>query len=172
MAGRKTRITASTWIETARRSLIEEGIAGVKVDRLASRLGVTRGGFYHNFKDRADLLAHWELNCRFLPDDQPSHRAADAIEWFDRAIARLIESDGYDHRYDLAVREWGRSSQRAAWAIDRVDRERLDVGVDHQPAVIRAFKGSRLARAVDATPGIRAAVIGARVAAKTPANDH
>jgi len=147
---RTPKITASMWIETARQSLVEEGLGGVKVDRLANRLGVTRGGFYHNFKDRDDLLdqliAHWERECRFLPEDQPGTRSSEAAEWFDRAIARLIESDGYDYHFDLAVREWARSDQRAAWAVERTDRERLQtltrffeaLGYDDEEAPIRA----------------------------------
>ncbi len=150
MVGRTPKITAETWIETARRSLIEEGIAAVKVDRLAKRLGVTRGGFYHNFKDRGDLLMqllrHWETTCRFLPDDPPASKPAEAVDWLHRTFDRLIESDGYDQHYDLAVREWARSDQRAAWAVERADRERLSVlqrffeivGYKNIEAVIRA----------------------------------
>lgn len=40
--------------------------------------------------------------------------AAEAIAWFDGVIARLIGSDGYDHQFDLAVREWGRADTRVA----------------------------------------------------------
>lgn len=150
MPGRTVKITAETWIETAQRALVEEGIGGVKVDRLANRLGVTRGGFYHNFKDRdellAKLLAYWESSCRFLPDGQPGTRPSQAAAWFDRAAERLIDGDGYDHRFDLAVREWARSDQRAAWAVERSDRERLDtltqlfrtLGFDDQEAPLRA----------------------------------
>lgn len=92
-----------------------------KVDRLASRLGVTRGGFYHNFRDRDDLLdqliALWERTCRFLPDDQPGGRPSEAADWLDRVFSRLIDFDDYDHRFDLAVRDWARADQRAARAL-------------------------------------------------------
>ncbi len=150
MAGRTPKITVETWIDTARQSLIEEGVGGVKIDRLATRLGVTRGGFYHNFKDRDDLLAqlldHWERHCRFLPADAPSSKPAEAAEWFDLAIARLIDADGYDYRFDLAVRDWSRSDQRAAWAVERSDRERIQMltkffevmGYDAEEAPVRA----------------------------------
>src|SRR5882757_5407905 len=51
------------WLDTARRALIEEGTAGVEINKLAKRLGVSRGGFYWFFKDRAqlleELLAYW-----------------------------------------------------------------------------------------------------------------
>lgn len=71
MANLVPKVPAETWLATARDVLVEEGIAAVKVDRLAGRLGVTRGGFYHHFRDRADLLerllAHWEAEARFVP---------------------------------------------------------------------------------------------------------
>ncbi|ALJ14891.1 MULTISPECIES: TetR/AcrR family transcriptional regulator [Sphingopyxis] len=150
MAGRTPKNTVQDWIEAAQRTLVDEGIAGLKVDRLANRLGVTRGGFYHNFKDRDEffeqIIRHWENSCRFLPDDPPPPRPGDAIEWLDRTIGRLIESDGYDYRFDLAVREWARADKRAEWAVERADRERLDtlqkffeaIGCDKEHAAIRA----------------------------------
>lgn len=129
MAGRAVKVSADTWVETAKRALIEEGIAGVKVDRLASRLGVTRGGFYHNFRDRDELLSaliqSWEHSCQFLPPEPPGPKPADAAEWLDKVTRRLIEEDGYDHRFDMAVRDWARSDQRAAWAVEREDRLRM-----------------------------------------------
>jgi AcrR family transcriptional regulator len=147
---RTAKITAETWIETARQTLVDEGLGGVKVDRLANRLGVTRGGFYHNFKDRDDLLeqliALWERSCRFLPDTPTGNRPAEAVAWIEKAMERLLEGDGYDPRFDLAVREWARADQRAAWAIERADRDRLQVlgrffealGYDEDEALIRA----------------------------------
>jgi AcrR family transcriptional regulator len=123
------RVTPETWIATARKALVEEGISGVKVDRLANRLGVTRGGFFHHFRDREVLLdrliLHWEKTCQFLPSNSPGDSPGDAIVWLDKVIDRLISEDGYDHQFDMAVREWSRSDQRAAWAIERADRERI-----------------------------------------------
>ena len=150
MVGRTPKNTVQDWIQAAQRTLVDEGIAGLKVDRLANRLGVTRGGFYHNFKDRGEffdqIIRHWEETCRFLPDDPPPTRPAEAIEWFDRVIGRLIDSDGYDYHFDLAVREWARADKRAEWAVERADRERLDtlqkffeaIGYDDEHAAIRA----------------------------------
>lgn len=129
--GRTQKVSSGTWVDTARLILVEEGIAGVKVDRLAQRLGVTRGGFYHNFRDREDLLDallhRWEKACRFLPDFPASRSLAKLGAWFDCVADRLIEEDGYDHDFDMAVREWARSDQRAAWAVERSDRERMGV---------------------------------------------
>ena len=150
MAGRTAKVTAATWVETAKRALIEEGIAGVKVDRLASRLGVTRGGFYHNFQDRDELLGQliesWEKTCEFLPPGSPGTTPSEAAAWLEGLIQRLIDEDGYDHHFDMAVREWARSDQRAAWAIERADRNRMAtlklffqaLGYGSEEALIRA----------------------------------
>ena len=150
MAGRTPKNTASDWIDAGQRMLVDEGIAKLKVDRLASRLGVSRGGFYHHFSNRDEfldqLVGHWEATCRFLPEEPPPPKAGDAAEWLDRMIARLIESDGYDYHFDLAVREWARADKRAEWAVERADRERLEIlqrffeaiGYDADHAAIRA----------------------------------
>ncbi|MGL3821765.1 TetR/AcrR family transcriptional regulator [Sphingopyxis sp. R3-92] len=130
MAGRTPKNTASDWIDAGQRMLVDEGIAKLKVDRLASRLGVSRGGFYHHFSSRDEfldqLVGHWEATCRFLPEEPPPTRPAEAIAWFDGAITRLIGSDGYDYHFDFAVREWARADTRIAWAIERADRERIE----------------------------------------------
>jgi hypothetical protein len=68
------------------------------------------------------------------------------MEWLDRAVDRLIESDGYDCHFDLAIREWARADKRAGWAVERADRERLEtlqkffeaIGYDNEQASIRA----------------------------------
>lgn len=130
MAGRTPKNTIKDWIEAGQRMLVDEGIAGLKVDRLASRLGVSRGGFYHHFSDRDEfldqLVGHWETTCRFLPGALPPARPAEAIAWFDGAITRLIGPDGYDYHFDLAVREWARADTRVTWAVERVDRQRIE----------------------------------------------
>ena len=58
------RLGRESWVSAARAELISRGHASIKVDRLATSLKVTRGGFYWHFKDRADLLdallADWE----------------------------------------------------------------------------------------------------------------
>ena len=50
-------------LDTARQALIEGGTAGLEINKLAKHLGLSRGGFYCFFKDRAqllyDLLDYW-----------------------------------------------------------------------------------------------------------------
>ncbi|WP_257461876.1 TetR/AcrR family transcriptional regulator [Archangium lipolyticum] len=56
-------LSAEDWADAALWSLAD-GIEALSVEKLARRLGVTKGGFYWHFKDRAELLqaalARWE----------------------------------------------------------------------------------------------------------------
>src|ERR1700688_3229 len=54
--GKERPLGREIWLDTARQALIEEGTAGVEINKLAKRLRVSRGGFYWFFKDRAQLL--------------------------------------------------------------------------------------------------------------------
>jgi AcrR family transcriptional regulator len=130
MAGRSAKTTADQWVLAAKAALIAEGIGGVRVDRLASDLGVTRGGFYHNFRTRDDLLKGllelWEGQCQLVPSETPAAIAGGPSAWIEDFVERVIEERAYDHGFDMAVREWARSDKRAAWAIERADRQRVE----------------------------------------------
>ncbi len=150
MAGRPVKISAEQWVETARQALVEEGIAGVKIEHLAGRLGVTKGGFYANFSDREKLLDRlleaWAEKCRFLPDEEFGESPRSAVRWIELVVRRVIERDGYDQQFDMSVREWARSDQRVALAVEMADRERiaglhaffLILGYDDDESEIRA----------------------------------
>ena len=44
------------WVAAGLAELAVNGIAGVRVEVLAERMGITKGGFYRRFKDRRELL--------------------------------------------------------------------------------------------------------------------
>jgi AcrR family transcriptional regulator len=60
----RIRLSREDWIEAALQALADDGPPGVAVERLAARLGTTKGSFYWHFKDREELitdaLARWE----------------------------------------------------------------------------------------------------------------
>lgn len=150
--GRRTpdRLGIDAWVEGARKVLVAGGVSAVKVDPLATALGVTTGSFYWHFKDRKALLAsvleHWELtNSAGLfaavartPND-PHQQLSDLVDvWID-------EGD-YCPAYDAAVRDWARTSPEAERAVRRVDEKRINLlqgiftqlGYDEPRAFIRA----------------------------------
>jgi AcrR family transcriptional regulator len=60
----RIRLSREDWINAALQALADDGAPGVAVERLAARLGTTKGSFYWHFKDREELiteaLATWE----------------------------------------------------------------------------------------------------------------
>jgi AcrR family transcriptional regulator len=137
---RKTRklLTPSDWILAGQRLLIASGVAGVKIDRLARRLGVTRGSFYWHFKSHADLLRDliklWEdtNTAPFFRVVSADNRAT-AVEKFRTIIDIWVEEKDYSSAFDTAVRDWARSSRTVAECVRRIDATRIDI-------LMRVFK--------------------------------
>ncbi len=142
-------ISTEDWIAVAKTTLIKEGIAGVKIDRLAKKAGVTRGGFYYRFKSLQGMLDALIDDWR-ASNHQPIIDALDAPgsppERF-RSLMRLwLEERDYDPDYDAAVRAWSRVSPKVADVVHEVDDLRIealkrlfvDAGYDSDEAFIRA----------------------------------
>lgn len=143
--------TREDWLAEAKREFLAAGIDGVKVKRLASRLRVTRGGFYWHFSSRAELLSDllklWEQTNtvsfeRVLLNGNAGAGAKELI-----AIANLwLEETDFSPAFDTAVRDWARTSREAAAAVRRVDKRRIavlhrifqDLGFADPEALVRA----------------------------------
>jgi len=124
MAERKTR---GEWIEAAAEALTEHGVAGVKVERLARALGVTKGSFYWHFANRRELLdailESWAERGTAAVIDEVEARGGDA----EARLRRLwrVTSGGGEQAFELALRDWARRDEAAAAAIGAVDDRRM-----------------------------------------------
>jgi AcrR family transcriptional regulator len=120
-----TRLSASDWVDVGFAILGADGIQGVKIDRMAERLGVTKGSFYWHFKDLDSYLdalaARWagEMGSRYLatagaPDEHPSVRMQNRLRVF---LSRQVRT------LDREMRQWARTDDRARAALDSTDRQ-------------------------------------------------
>ena len=146
-------LTPQTWIDAATEVLVDRGIDHVRVDVLATELGVTRGSFYWHFRDREDLLRQvlqaWrfratnELTSRLKQDGRDATtqlRDVISLPHRGRAAARAA-------RIELAIRAWARRDPVARGALDEADAIRIDyhrqifeaLGFATQEARLRAF---------------------------------
>jgi AcrR family transcriptional regulator len=121
-------LSTQDWIDAARRLLIRDGIDAVKVDRIARECGVTRGGFYWRFRNRADLLdtllKDWQdTNTQPLVDTLRG--PGTPAERFEAAASLWIEETQFDPRFDTAVRNWAVHSPAVAAAVHAVDQRRI-----------------------------------------------
>ena len=118
------------WIEAGLAEMARHGIDGVRVEVLAKNLGVTKGGFYRRFKDRAALLdgilSTWSAGRIAAIEAQTSLDGATARDRL-RALIRLYSQrmNTAGMAVELAVRQWARSDAAAAGAVAGVDAARL-----------------------------------------------
>jgi AcrR family transcriptional regulator len=118
------------WIEAGFAELARSGVDGVRVEVLAKNLGVTKGGFYRRFRDRAALLdamrQSWSAGRIAAIEAQTSLDGASARERL-KALIRLyserMNTEGM--AVELAIRQWARSDEAAAAAVASVDAARL-----------------------------------------------
>jgi AcrR family transcriptional regulator len=118
------------WIEAGIKEIARSGVEGVRVEVLAKNLGVTKGGFYRRFSDRAALLEgilqSWSTGRIAAIEQQTSLDGTTARERL-RTLIRLyserMNTEGM--AVELAIRQWARSDEAAANAVTNVDAARL-----------------------------------------------
>lgn len=126
----KVRTPRSAWIEAALEALAAGGPETIRIEALATRLGVSKGGFYWHFKDRAALLEEmldvWEQSVVgdviAQVESEPGESRAKLQHLFDLASTaspNLLP-------VELALRDWARRDDEVAARLHRVDNQRMD----------------------------------------------
>jgi len=115
------------WLNAGLQALRKGGVGAVRVERLAADVGVTKGSFYHHFRDRGALLEEvLEYWSREMTDAEFARiqtlRGGLAPRLV--ALAEDVLEKGMG-RYDPAVRAWAREDRKVAAAVAQVDRRRV-----------------------------------------------
>ena len=123
------RTTRDAWIEGGLHALAAGGPDAVRVETLAAGLHVTKGGFYHHFRDRQALLDA-------MLDTWEETLVDRAIETSDRGggdgrarLRRLFSAANASEdllALELSVRDWARRNPEVAERVRRVDSRRVD----------------------------------------------
>jgi AcrR family transcriptional regulator len=123
-------VTSESWIRAGFAELARAGVEGVRVEVLAKNLGVTKGGFYRRFRDRAallsDMLAEWRAGRIAAIEQQASldgESPHDRLKALIRLYSERMNTEGM--AIELAIRQWARSDEAAAQAAASVDAARL-----------------------------------------------
>ncbi|MFJ3921543.1 TetR/AcrR family transcriptional regulator [Streptomyces sp. NPDC090022] len=123
-----TRTPRERWIEEGLQALSDGGPDAVRIEALAKRLGVTKGGFYGYFADREALLEAmldtWERESTDDVLQRIEEEGGDPKTKIRRAGA-LTLSDDRLLPIDLAVRDWARRDAAVAERLRRVDNQRM-----------------------------------------------
>lgn len=115
------------WVSAGLEALRKGGVAAVRVERLAGGVGVTKGSFYHHFRDRGALLeALLDYWSREMTDAEferiQTLRGGLTARLL--ALAEDVLEKGMG-RYDPAIRAWARHDRKVAAAVAQVDRRRV-----------------------------------------------
>lgn len=120
------------WIEAGLAELTRGGVDAVRVEVLAERLGVTKGGFYRRFKDRRALLdailETWAKGRIAAIEQQTALNGKTAAERL-KAVLGLYSQRSNPHgmSIELAMRQWARIDAVAEESVARVDAGRMKV---------------------------------------------
>ncbi|MEH6624962.1 MAG: TetR/AcrR family transcriptional regulator [Motiliproteus sp.] len=124
------KIKREAWIHEAFSALADGGLECIKVEALAKRLKVTKGGFYWHFKNRNELLDALLLEWK-RGRVETIHQQVSRDQPAAQTLRQLLElyTDHTNPRgraIELAVRDWARNSETTAITVRAVDTERLD----------------------------------------------
>jgi AcrR family transcriptional regulator len=143
------RTTRAGWIDAGLSALAAGGPDAVRVEPIAARLGVTKGGFYRHFADRAAfvsaLLDEWERRSVDEVIARVEAGDGDAAKNVRRAGALTFSDELLP--LDLAVRAWARNDSGVAARLRRVDNARISY-LRSQFAEIAGHRGEVEARSL------------------------
>ena len=127
----RTQLDPERWVDAAIDVLAKEGVAGLRVEVLAKRCGVTKGSFYWHFKDRQALLdailERWrEGRIRDIEKTTSglAGREHEQLHYVIEVYGASRNRKGMS--IELAVRDWARHDARAAAIVESVDLYRLE----------------------------------------------
>ncbi|WP_415974102.1 TetR/AcrR family transcriptional regulator [Rhodococcus sp. 077-4] len=125
----RARIPRDRWIQEGLAVLVDGGPDAVRVEVLAARIGVTKGGFYGHFSDRQALLdAMLDRWRNDTVDDVLATVERVGGHPSDRAVlAGHLTFDAERLPTDMAVREWARRDSGVAERLREVDNQRMDL---------------------------------------------
>jgi len=122
-------LTANDWALAALKTLGKGGVTAVRVEVLARDLGVTKGSYYHHFKNRRAVLdtalQMWEDVATEQMITQVNASSGDPRARLLRLARATFLESGKAVAIESAIREWAASDTDVAWVVARVDERRL-----------------------------------------------
>ncbi|MDX1452911.1 MAG: TetR/AcrR family transcriptional regulator [Oleiphilaceae bacterium] len=122
----RNKLSPQAWIDEALKELSNHAYAGLSVVKLAERLGVTRGSFYHHFNSLNDLIdamiAQWEeqvIDKGFKEAYERAGSPTEEVRLVIEFIARLTD------KQDLMFRQWAAHNEHVRAHMARLDKRRL-----------------------------------------------
>jgi AcrR family transcriptional regulator len=126
-----TRRTQRDWLQAGIEIITAEGRDGLKLEALCGHLGVTRGSFYHHFRDLADyrsqLLEFYRRECTLQIIEVVDREAATPRLRLERLLALIVElSSAPEQNPEPAIRAWALQDAEVRDAQKAIDARRVE----------------------------------------------
>ncbi len=145
-----TGLTRSDWLEQGQTLLREAGIEGVSIRALTEALGVSKGSFYHHFRDLDDFL---DALADFFSNEQlvayfaraRAEATGDPVSRI-TALSKIVMKNG-GRKLMWAMRAWAKHNKAAAASVRKLDKLSmeffedvfLELGFEPKDAKLRAY---------------------------------
>ena len=140
------RLNKEKWLQTGLDILKKTSYTDIKIEYLCKRLKVTKGSFYHHFKNINDYYSKLfeylfntdRINLDRFIEDIPTPKGR--LNYINRQIIKNISKE------KVSLRAWGTHNKEVKKQLDKVDNMRieyftklyLDTGLDPKKALIMA----------------------------------
>lgn len=124
------KVSREQWLAEGLKLLGQQGPDVLKIDRLCQHLTVSKGSFYHHFRDREDyvdaLLGYWQESGA-----ESVIKALSSISIPEQRSRQLNKHIAQaDLKPEIELRAWGRQNPQVAKSVAAVDQQRMDYLTD------------------------------------------
>ncbi|MBP1989666.1 TetR/AcrR family transcriptional regulator [Paenibacillus eucommiae] len=135
------QLTREDWVKAGLNKLAEAGIHEVRVEMLARTLEISKGSFYHYFRDRKELLDsmldYWE--------DYATKRIIQSIEQDNSSLEQLLHiSINRDKKIEIGIYAWAKHDPIVASRLVDIEEQRITC-----ISILYQRRGLTLTEAVD-----------------------
>ncbi len=128
------RVSAEQWTLAALRALGRGGPKAVGVEPLAKELGVTKGSFYHHFKNRHALLvaafAQWHRLATLQIIAAVEAGSQDPAARLEALLHLAFGTTVDQEQVEAAIRAWAAQDSAVSAQLAEVDQQRIGYVVD------------------------------------------
>jgi AcrR family transcriptional regulator len=114
----------SDWLDFALSVLVDKGPDALKIEPLCKLKGVSKGSFYHHFKNRADfidqLMLYWfeKMTINFIAQANLQSSPIERLEKLDKIIC------GSNIEAEIHIRAWALKEPKIALHLGNIDAQR------------------------------------------------
>ncbi|MGE8002694.1 TetR/AcrR family transcriptional regulator [Lysinibacillus sp. NPDC093216] len=134
------QLTREDWIKAGLQQLADEGIHKVRIEALARLLKISKGSFYHYFRDHQELLDsmvdYWEIHATKL--------IVQSMEQQGASLEQLLKiSFNRDKKMEIGIYTWAKYDPVVAARLVDIEEQRISKlyqkkGINNAESIDRA----------------------------------